>query len=271
MWFNKKKSIRHLNRIASQYNRYAVVQKRMAYQLIQHLMAHASTPKVIVEWGCGTGYFTQLLLDLLKPDRLIAIDIAEKMIEHAKNHITSSKVEWIIGDIENQVWIESLVDLIVSNSVLHWVVQPNALIQQSWQRLRLGGQFVHTVMGPDTFQELRTLFRQVEWELGLNLTNQHKFLRSAEEWKEIYTQAGFSDVEIVENWQRVEFTDCRDFFETIQGMGAIDLSSKQGLLTTYQVLSRVMQKYNYAYRTKKGVYATFHTILCSAKKLDRSS
>lgn len=271
MLFNKKKRIRRFNEIASQYNRYAIVQKKMAYQLIQHLFDHNSSPEVVVEWGCGTGYLTQLLLDLFSPHRLIAIDFAKKMIQQAKAHVSSPNVKWVIGDIEEHMWTESLVDLIVSNSVLHWIAQPDLLVQQAWGKLQVHGQFVHTVMGPDTFQELRALLQQVEWELGVNLIDSQGFLRSAEEWKKIYQQAGFHEIEVIENWQRVEFIDCGEFFRTLQGLGVNGFFSDPEIWTADPVLSHVIQKYNAAYRTKRGVYATFHTILCSGEKRGRSS
>jgi malonyl-CoA O-methyltransferase len=204
----------------------------------------------------------------LRPKRVVAVDIAPRMMQQAQRLIgCGGGVEWLVGDMELVSWAqEGAADLIVSNAVLHWVHDPVRILRKCHQTLALGGECVHTMMGPDTFQELKELFWQVETDMKLPPQQHHLPLASAAEWESFYHQAGFTQVKVVEYWHRVEYADCRAFLQAVQSMGESFSLAQQNLFTSYRVLLQVMQKYNLAYRSKTGVYATFHVIQCTAKK-----
>lgn len=266
---DKKSRVRQLNRIAKKYDQVALVQKKMAFQLMQNLSVQASVSIRVIELGCGTGYLTQLLVHRLQPRKLIAVDIAAQMIEQAQKRVqTEHEINWLVADMEAWDWAGQLdsVDLVVSNAVVHWAQDPKRVLAKSHQALRLGGQCIHTMPGPDTFQELRFLLHQVEEDMGLPLSRHHFPLRSADEWEEMYEAAGFTDVQIEEYWHRVEYEDCHAFLQAMKWMGGNCHMADGRITSSQRALREVMHKYNLAYRSKKGVYATFHLIQCTARK-----
>ncbi len=90
------------NRCALVYDQYAVVQKRMAYRLIETLTEKEAQPEKILEIGCGTGFMTRLLYDHYPSAQITTIDIAENMIQQAQERLgTPSRIIWLHGDIED--------------------------------------------------------------------------------------------------------------------------------------------------------------------------
>lgn len=260
--------IKQLNRIAQNYDQHAVVYKKMAYQLVMYLQSQFQPPASVIELGCKTGSLTQLLIRFFRPAKYTAVEMGKKMIEQAQEKLKHlAPVDWIVGDIEKVNWVErQTADLVISNGMLHWLHNPLQVLKHCFQTLRSGGCSIHTMLGPDTFQELRAVFHQVQLEMGIPPHLHHHSLRSANEWEALYREAGFKKVTVVEHWYRIEYEDCRRFLQAIKGMGESFSPAKQSLFIAYRVLLKVMQKYNFSYRSKTGVYATFHIIQCTGEK-----
>ena len=107
------------------YGEYAVVQKRMARNLIKKLTT-VTTNKTyprIFDIGCGDGALTELLLEQFQPKELIANDIVKDfkplIKELAKKH-PATETKFITGDIET-LPLPDDIDLITSNAVFQWI------------------------------------------------------------------------------------------------------------------------------------------------------
>ena len=112
-------------RSAKTYGEYAVVQKRMARNLIKKLttVITKKTYPRILDIGCGDGTLTALLLDQFQPKELIANDIVKDfkplIKEIAKKH-QATNTKFITGDIEI-IPLPGDIDLIASNAVFQWI------------------------------------------------------------------------------------------------------------------------------------------------------
>jgi len=70
----------------------------------------------IIDLGCGTGEFTELLRQEFQPSQLIGLDNSPEMLEKAFQQFPH--LLWQQGNIEH---LEGMYDLVVSNAALQWV------------------------------------------------------------------------------------------------------------------------------------------------------
>ena len=74
----------HFSRNAQSYDNYAVVQKKMATKLAKLLEANNKNPQAILEIGCGTGNYTQILAEKYPQAQILATDISAEMLAITK-------------------------------------------------------------------------------------------------------------------------------------------------------------------------------------------
>ena len=73
--------------------------------------------KRALELGCGTGVFSEKLMD--KGVKLVAIDISMALIQKARNKMKGRGVEFVVADIERLPFKQGVFDSVVGISVLH--------------------------------------------------------------------------------------------------------------------------------------------------------
>ncbi|TCP68559.1 malonyl-ACP O-methyltransferase BioC [Baia soyae] len=265
---HKTRVANRFNRSVLTYDQHAGVQKQMAHQLIKLLSLMRKPVERICEVGCGTGYLTSLLTDHYPHAEIVAIDLAPKMIEVAKMKVTSSHVHWIVGDAEQ---LEQLVsgpfDLIISNATIQWLTNPKSTIRSWTEALQPTGWLVSSTFGQDTFRELATTFQKVESELHLEPSQHHLRMHSLEDWQKVWREAELTLLEGIEDWQRMSYSNCRDFLQSIKATGANYSEMKPSLSVYRQLLPRVMDQYNQLYQMGSGVYGTYHLLYIVGKKI----
>lgn len=262
---------KNFNKAAHTYDAYSQVQQKMAHHLIQSIRKKHYYVERILEIGCGTGYFTQLLAETYPKAQITAIDLAENMIREAKEQVEEDNVEFVLADAENlSYFAKESFDLIVSNATIHWLQSPSNLLEGTMKLLKPGGSFISTALGPDTFLELRSSFQYIEKGLGIEPTDHLIPLPSMKDWFTQLEKAGFEKTEMEDHWLRQVYNDCRDLLQSIKATGANYRANRQSMFEARRVLIRMMKLYNQAYRNKQGlVYATYQWIQMIAKKPKR--
>jgi 2-polyprenyl-3-methyl-5-hydroxy-6-metoxy-1,4-benzoquinol methylase len=77
-----------------------------------------NTNKYILDVGCGTGELTKKLIE--KGEKIIGIDISEKMIQEAKKRNADTKIEYICTTVEKYLEeTDKTFDIILSIAALH--------------------------------------------------------------------------------------------------------------------------------------------------------
>jgi 2-polyprenyl-3-methyl-5-hydroxy-6-metoxy-1,4-benzoquinol methylase len=109
--------------------------------LVDNFLGHASIEgKHCLDAGCGLGFFTEALLKH-KPARLMAIDIAPKLVDRAKQKFPNIETEGV--DLTNMkssmAGRESSFDLILSSDVIEHTQCPKTAIQQMTLYLKKDG------------------------------------------------------------------------------------------------------------------------------------
>jgi trans-aconitate methyltransferase len=91
----------------------------------------------ILDVGCGTGQLTAKIADA--GVNILGIDADVKMIEKAK--INYPNLNFAVADARN-LNLDKSFDKAFSNAVLHWINEPDLVIQSLFKVLKSGGRFV---------------------------------------------------------------------------------------------------------------------------------
>ena len=145
------------------YDREARVQQQVAEKMMRLVLQHSGTHpdrfRRVVEFGCGTGSYSAILLHTLKPDTLLLNDLCPEMEKCVENLLVESRisgkeqtignglVRFVAGDAE-ELEFPSGTDLMTSCSTLQWFNDPAAFFARSHRFLRPGGILAFTTFGP---------------------------------------------------------------------------------------------------------------------------
>jgi ubiquinone/menaquinone biosynthesis C-methylase UbiE len=102
--------------------------------------------------GCGTGSFTELVLNRNAPSAISAIDPSEGQIEFAKGKPWASAVDFRQGDAMSLPFSEDEFDVAVMALVIQYIPDPAKAMSEITRVVRPGG-IVATYTWPDSFDE----------------------------------------------------------------------------------------------------------------------
>ena len=100
-----------------------------------------SAPKGLdwVDVGCGTGAFTQLLLDRCAPKRVSAIDPSAEQIAYARKTPAAERVDFKIGDAQSLPFDDATFEAGVMALVITFVPDPNKAVAELRRVTKPGG------------------------------------------------------------------------------------------------------------------------------------
>ncbi len=144
----------------------------------------------VLELGCGTGIFTNMI-QKTRAD-ITAIDISPFFIKKAKENTIAKNVKFCIENIEHMSFPDNNFDCIIGSSILHHLDNLEKCLVEIKRVLKKGGVFVFTepsMMNPHIMVEKNIRF--IGKILG-DTPSETAFLR----WNlaKIFTKAGFSSI-----------------------------------------------------------------------------
>ena len=163
----KKEVASSFSRAARSYDSVATLQRQVGSQLLALLEPAAPHPTVILDLGCGTGYFRPALRARYPGAAFIGLDLAPGMIAFARARAADDSV-WLLGDAESLPLAAESVDLVFSSLAIQWCSRPALLFAELGRVLRPGGRCVFTTLGPATLRELRSAWAAVDAHQHVN-------------------------------------------------------------------------------------------------------
>jgi ubiquinone/menaquinone biosynthesis C-methylase UbiE len=97
-----------------------------------------TTISLVVDLGCGTGRFSELLAAHFGA-QVIGIDPSQKMLDRARQKLTNSGIVFQQSSAEALPLADGCVDFVFMSQVYHHLVRPIDVAWECWRVLREGG------------------------------------------------------------------------------------------------------------------------------------
>ncbi|RTE65093.1 malonyl-[acyl-carrier protein] O-methyltransferase BioC [Amphritea opalescens] len=214
--FFKPQIAESFSRAAVSYDGVAQLQRDIGYELLSQLSC--SSAEVVMDLGCGTGYFAPLLADKLKPQQLICLDLAQGMLAYAREHRATANTLWLCGDAEHLPLADNSVELIFSSLAIQWCEDLDALFSEVARVLKPGGRFLFSTLGPDTLHEIRTSWSTVD---RFQHVNRFMHLSCLQTSAEKYLR----EVSLKEGKKVLLYDQLRELTTELKGIGAHNISA----------------------------------------------
>lgn len=151
------------DRASPTYEANAVLQSRVADELLGRLEPFDFHPEVILDLGAGTGRATAELKRRYRRSRVIALDLAPGMLHQAARHRgLFRRFERVCADAARLPLQAASVDIIFSNLMLQWCDPLGEVFAEVRRVLKPRGFFAFTTFGPDTLKELRSAWAEAD-------------------------------------------------------------------------------------------------------------
>ena len=157
-----------LGRASTTFDTADVVHTEARTRLIERLQLFRLNPVRVVDLGSATGKSTAELAKLYPEAQIMAIDLSRPMVEFTRQRcLNLDTVSPLIGDAERLPLMENSVDLVFANFLLPWC-DPQAVFREVARVLRADGLMLFTTVGPDTLQEVRRAWREVDSDVHVH-------------------------------------------------------------------------------------------------------
>jgi len=146
---------------AATYDRVSGPQVEMAEAVLERLPLRGD--ETVLDAGCGSGRVTTLLLERLPEGRVVAVDAAPSMVEHAREALPRDRATVLCQSL-TELTLDQPVDAAFSNAVFHWIADHDRLFERLFAALKPGGRLVAQCGGKGNIDVFRRLADEVAAE-----------------------------------------------------------------------------------------------------------
>jgi len=191
----------------------------------------------ILDLGCGTGFVSEALLGHVSREKILQLDISEKMLREGDlKHRLS-----ICADMQALPLQAEFLSFCVSSYAMQWALNFNQSLLEIFRVLKPGGDCYFSVPAPQTFHELRRAWQEVDQEIHV-----HQFMDKSSIEKAIsacgFEQKFFSSQQDIYNYESVT-----EALQHIKKIGAhnLDQQRNRNLMgkQKYQAFCHAYQKF----------------------------
>jgi trans-aconitate 2-methyltransferase len=143
---------------AATYHRVSGPQVELAGALLDRLDLRGD--ETVLDAGCGSGRVTLMLAERLPAGRVIAVDQAPSMVEHARAALVGAPADVLRADLCDLA-LDRAVDAVFSNAVFHWIGDHERLFARLHAALRPGGRMVAQCGGAGNVRRFHEVARAV--------------------------------------------------------------------------------------------------------------
>lgn len=149
-------------RASAAYEGAAVLQARIADELLERLEPLRLKPRVVLDLGAGTGRATGLLKRLYPRAQVVAVDLSLGMLRQARQHLRLLRpFQRVCADAHRLPLASGSCDLIFSNLMLQWC-DLDGVFREVRRVLTPAGFLGFSSFGPSTLHELRAAWAEAD-------------------------------------------------------------------------------------------------------------
>lgn len=246
---------RAFGRAAPGYDQVARLQRDMAENLLARLDYIRIQPQRILDVGAGTGWLTAQLGRKYSKARVMALDIAEPMLQQTrKRGRWFRRIPSLCARTEAIPLADASLDMLISNAMLQWCANPEAVFAEWLRVLRPGGLLLFTSFGPDTLRELAEAWAQVD-----ELPHVHEFV-DIQILGDALMGAGWENPVLDRDLYRTHYLDVLSLMRDIKALGAGNaLAGRRSGLTGKDRMHRLAEIYE-VMREPAGLPLTWEVV-----------
>jgi malonyl-CoA O-methyltransferase len=232
------------DRAAESYESVAVLQREVGQRLLERLELIRIAPQTTLDAGTGTGELGLQLARRYTGAHTVQLDLAPAMLAIARRRGSllerwRMRRSFVCGDAERLPLATNSVDLIVSNLMLQWCNDLDAVLLEFRRILRPEGLLMFTTFGPDTLRELRAAWRSVDSRVHVNAFIDMHDIGDA------LLRTGFADPVMDREDMVLTYADARTLMRELKLLGAHNVTGGrprgltgrgrlQGMLAAYE-------------------------------------
>lgn len=217
----------------------------------------------ILEIGCGTGYYTNLLAHQFSTAQIISFDISEKMLEIAKERIDRKRVWLLAADAEKLYFnkhFRNRWELITSNACLQWIRDFKGLARLSYVYLAFGGSISFSTFGPETLGDVSHILTEV---LGNTISLPAQTFIDKQKLHAILAEQGFDTLNIEEERKEELYPSVIELLRTIKYSSGGGSPGANKIVFTKKIMNELESAYIKEFGHIKATYQLFY---CEARK-----
>ncbi len=232
---NKQAVAKSFSKAASHYDQFAQLQRDIGNELLKQ--SNIESAKTLLDLGCGTGHFTELLHQLYSTAQIDALDLSPSMLQQVKSK-KLERVNLILADIDYLPDTLGPYHHIFSNLVVQWSADLQYCLQQLVDKLHDNGQLSISTLTHGTLTELQQAWLEVDSKphtnTFLSLSQIEKSLQSID----------CSSYTIKQQTITLLYPNVIEVMRALKGIGANHVHGKhQAKLSGKKVLSKLAQGY----------------------------
>ena len=229
------------------------MQRDVGERLLTYLDRQPGLPEVLLDLGCGTGYFQAPLQARFPRANYLGVDIAPGMVSYAREK-AGGEGGWLLGDAEDLPLASGSIDLVFSSLALQWCYRLDHLFAELARVLKPGGKCVFTTLGPHTLKELRE-----SWAAADGFQHVNTFL-PLEALQEAAGRVPGVVLELEQQTVQLHYDRVRDLLGELKVIGAHNMNPSRPVgLASRGALTGMLKAYE-QWRTGEGLPATWDVI-----------
>jgi malonyl-CoA O-methyltransferase len=256
MYLDKVKIRQSFAAASMTYDGVAALQRTVGKELLDTIEA-GSLSGTLLDLGCGTGFLTSGLLRAARP--VIALDIALPMLQLTRTKLSdTANVSYVCADAEQLPLTGQIVDGVFSNLALQWCVNLEAVFTDIKRVLKPGGRLIFSTFGPQTLQELKSAWAEVD---SYNHVNE---FYSGQQLTRFLRLAGYTEIKVETKRHISSYGSVLDLMKELKQIGAHNvIAGRNKSITTKTQMQRMIAAYD-RHQAGDQIAATFEVIMVSA-------
>lgn len=255
----------HFSRHAEEYDRYALVQKKVVGDLLRLLPPDAGSLGPALDIGTGTGELARQLRKRCPEIGLAVADIAHRMTRCAANRLGTTLA--FDADAQALPLADNRFGLVLSSSMYQWVNDLFGAFRENFRVLKPGGCFLFALFGENTLEELRTAHSEALARVGHPGQTHMQEFPYRREVREALAGAGFDDLELTVAREIEYHADVPELLRNLKRIGAQNASSRRPAgLGSRRVIQLMMEIYSDRFRRQGKIPATYRVIYGRGRK-----
>ncbi|HVW69264.1 MAG TPA: malonyl-ACP O-methyltransferase BioC, partial [Steroidobacteraceae bacterium] len=250
------------DRASGSYEAAAVLQARVADELLSRLEPFRFEPRTVLDLGAGTGRMTAALKKRYRRSLVVALDIAPGMLREASRHQHFfRRFERVCGDATRLPFADATVDVVVSSLMLQWCEPPDPAFVEIRRVLKPGGFVLFSTLGPDTLRELRSAWAEAD---GAQAHNHVNHFVDVHDIGDALVRAGLSEPVLDVDRVQLTYPDALALMRDLKIIGAHNVTAgrPRGLMGKAK-LRRVQEAYE-TFRRDGRLPATYEVVYGAA-------